>query len=198
MEIDARGQGCPKPVLMAEEVLKGITEGVVEILVDNEGSSESLLFFARNNGFVGESVREGQDWRVKIVKGYACGPHQQTASSPAAVAGSGIFMVIATDTMGKDEELGTILMKGFLETLKVTKEVPSEIFFLNTGVRLTTINDDAVAVVRDIEALGAEIFSCGTCLKHYGLEDALRVGFRGTTMNIIEGMKECSRTVWIG
>ncbi len=34
MVIDAKGQACPKPVLMAEEALSKISEGIVEILVD--------------------------------------------------------------------------------------------------------------------------------------------------------------------
>jgi len=36
MRIDARGMDCPKPVIMAEEALTKISEGVVDVLVDNE------------------------------------------------------------------------------------------------------------------------------------------------------------------
>jgi len=33
--------------------------------------------------------------------------------------------------MEKDEELGEILLKGFFETMKIYKEIPHTIFFLN-------------------------------------------------------------------
>jgi len=46
-------------------------------------------------------------------------------------------------------------------------------------------------------AMGLEIFSCGTCLKYYNLESGLKVGYRGTTNHIVEGMTDCQKVVWI-
>ena len=50
MLIDARRQGCPKPVMMAEEALVKINEGIVEVLVDNEESALNVAGFAAQNG----------------------------------------------------------------------------------------------------------------------------------------------------
>lgn len=217
MLIDARGQGCPKPVLMAEETLSKISEGIVEVLVDNEASVKNLTRFAHKSGFYPETIKEDKHWRVKIAKGYACeiedsGPEAGSLAAnpetqPSAVsaqpldnseAGKDLLLVIGTDTMGKEEELGKTLMKGFLETIKVTKEIPHTIFFLNAGVKLTTVSEDIIPILKGIEALGVEIFSCGTCLKYYNLEASLKVGYRGTTNHIVEGMKDFRKTVWIG
>jgi selenium metabolism protein YedF len=196
MVIDARGIGCPKPVLMAEEALGGISEGAVEILVDNEASVSNLNRFATKNGFYCEAARQNGHWHLKIVKGYICEvPAMETA---ATVAEKDLFLVIATDTMGKDEGLGRILMKAYLETMKVYKELPHTIFFMNAGVRLTTTDEEIVPVVHELAGLGVEIYSCGTCLKHFGLESELRVGHRGTTHTVIEGTKDFKKTVWIG
>jgi selenium metabolism protein YedF len=107
------------------------------------------------------------------------------------------LLVISTDTIGKEEEIGRILMKGFLQTMRDTKELPHTIFFINAGVKLTTINEETIPILKEIESLGVEIFSCGTCLKYYNLEDKLRVGYRGTTNHIVEGMQDFKRTVWI-
>ncbi len=195
MVIDARGQGCPKPVMMAEEALSKITEGIVEIIVDNEASAENLVSFANGSAFYSETVRDGGDWRVKIVKGYACAPAtSEKASSP----GKDLLLIVGTDTMGKEEELGRVLMKAYFETMKTYRQLPHTIFFLNAGVKLTTINDDTVRILKDIEAMGVEIYSCGTCLKYYNLESELQVGKRGTTNHIVEGMKDFGKTVWIG
>jgi selenium metabolism protein YedF len=201
MVIDARGLGCPKPVLLAEEALAGIKDGIVEVLVDDEGSSENVLTFAKSAGCYGEVSREGRDFRVKIVKGYTCRP-TNTISENKKEEGinsrKDILMVVATDQLGKEEELGRILIKGFFETMTVTKEIPHTIFFLNTGVKLTTLNEELITVLNKIEQMGVEIFSCGTCLKYYGLESSLKVGYRGTTNNILEGMADRMKTVWIG
>ena len=40
-----------------------------------------------------------------------------------------------------------------------------------------------------MEAMGVEIFSCGTCLKYYNLESELKVGYRGATNHIVEGLR---------
>jgi selenium metabolism protein YedF len=198
--IDAKGQPCPKPVLIAEDALAKISEGIVEILVDNEASVGNLTRFATKNGFYTENVKEDKNWRVKIVKGYPCEIDRaaEQQSSRAAEKETAYFLVIAADTMGKDEELGKVLIKAFFETIKVTKEIPHTIFFLNTGVKLTTVNEEIIQILKEIEAMGVEIFSCGTCLKHYSLESDLKVGYRGTTNHIVEGMKDFKKTVWIG
>ncbi len=202
--IDARGEVCPKPVIMAEEALSKISEGIIEILVDNEASVKNLTRFANKNGFYTENVKEDNYWRVKIVKGYTCEiPQAETVTkesietSAFSLQPSAYFLIVATDTMGKEEELGKILIKAFFETMKVTKELPKAIFFLNAGVKLTTVNEEIIPILKEIESMGVEIFSCGTCLKYYNLEQELKVGYRGTTNHIIEGMKEM-RTVWIG
>ena len=196
MIIDARGQDCPKPVMMAEEALSKITEGIVEVVVDNEASADNLALFAKSNASSSETLRQGKDWRVKIVKGYSCAPAAGDRNVPETE--QTLLLVVGTDTMGKEEDLGKILMKAYFETMKAYKQVPHTIFFLNAGVRLTTTNADIWTILREIEAMGVEIYSCGTCLKHYGLESELKVGHRGTTNHIVEGMKDFDKTVWIG
>lgn len=203
MRIDARGIGCPKPVLMAEDELSRMEDGTLEVLVDNEASAINLTRFAEKNGLFTETCKEGNDWLVKIIKGYSCMTEKQKAeveSREAEGAGSAekrLFLVISTDTMGKEEELGRVLMKGFFETMKTTGELPHTIFFLNAGVKLTTINEDTISVLKKIEGMGVEIFSCGTCLKYYGLEPELKVGYRGTTNHIVEGLSEFEKVAWI-
>ncbi|HMK61946.1 MAG TPA: sulfurtransferase-like selenium metabolism protein YedF [Dissulfurispiraceae bacterium] len=194
--IDARGFGCPKPVIMAEEALSKLDEGTIELLIDNEASVSNLKRFASKNGFYSESHHKDKYWLVRIVKGYAC-PVQDAADAQIKGLEKDIFMVVASDTMGKDDVLGRILMKGFFETLKVTKELPHTIFFLNAGVKLTTTDDEFVLLIKEIESMGVEIFSCGTCLKYFNLESSLKIGYRGTTNHIVEGMKDFKKTIWI-
>jgi len=200
MLIDARGHGCPKPVMMAEDAVSKITEGIVDILVDNEASVENLSRFAAQSGCYSKVEKQDDCWRVRIVKGYPC----EISSELKVKSGEleektrrDILLVIGTDTMGKEESLGKVLMKGFFETMKVTKEIPHTIFFLNAGVKLTTSNEEVIPILKEMEAMGVEIFSCGTCLKYYNLESELKVGYRGTTNHIVEGIKDFQKVVWI-
>ena len=81
--------------------------------------------------------------------------------------------------------------------MKAFKQLPHTMFFLNAGVRLTTTNSEIAPIVKEIEAMGVEIYSCGTCLKHYDLESALQVARRGTTNHIVEGMQDFAKVVWL-
>lgn len=108
----------------------------------------------------------------------------------------GVFMVVTSDVIGKDDDIGRVLMKGLFETMRSTDELPHTVFFMNAGVKLTTTDEEFVSLINDIGEAGVEIYSCGTCLKHYGVEDNLRAGHRGSTGQVIEGMRDM-KTVWI-
>jgi selenium metabolism protein YedF len=199
MQIDARGKACPLPVMMAEEALSKIGEGIIEVLVDNEESALNVSGYAAQNGMYAETKKEGKDWQVKVVKGYTCkvpGP-ESPVQSEQTVKRKTLLLIVGTDSLGKDDDLGKKLMKGFFDTMKVYKQLPHTLFFLNVGVKLTTVNEEIAGVLKEIQTLGVEIYSCGTCLKYYDLESALKVGSRGTTNQIVEGIQDFEKVVWV-
>lgn len=55
-----------------------------------------------------------------------------------------------------------------------------------------------IAILKEFKKIGVEIFTSGTYLKHFNLESELKIGYRGTTNHIVEGMKDFKKTVWIG
>jgi len=191
--VDARGLGCPKPIILAEEALSKINEGIITVLVDSEVSRDNLKRYAERFGYYYEVEQEESHWKVKIVKGYTCSI-KTTENKPLKK----LLLIISSDIIGKDEKLGRILMKAFLETMIAIKQIPDTIFLMNTAVRLTTIDEEFVELFKKIEYMGTEIFTCGTCLKYYNLEDQLKVGYRGTTNHFVEGMFDFNKTVWIG
>jgi selenium metabolism protein YedF len=198
MLIDARGQGCPKPVIMADDALSKIQEGIIDVLVDNEESALNIAGFASQNGLFNETNKVDRDWKVKIVKGYECNASAKSdVRSPELEKKKDLLLVVGSDIMGRDEELGKTLMKAFFETMKVYKQLPHTIFFLNTGVNLTTVNTEVAALLKEMEGMGVEIYSCGTCLTKYNLESKLAVGHRGTMNIVVEGMQDFERTVWV-
>jgi selenium metabolism protein YedF len=195
MVIDARGLACPRPVILAEDAFSKMQEGIVDILVDTGASVRNLKRFATQNGFYAESVLKDGYWLVKIVKGYPCELPEEEVTQRAA---GDLLVVIASDIMGKEEDLGGILMKSFLETMKAFKELPHTIFFLNSGVKLTTIGREIIPILKDLEAMGVEIFTCRICLVHLDLESELKVGFKAEMAKLLEKMKGFEKTVWIG
>lgn len=191
--IDARGLGCPKPIILAEEALSKIDNGFITILVDSEVSAENLKRYAERFGYYYEAEKGDSSWKVKLLKGYSCG-----IASNEKKTSRNLLLIVVSDTIGKDEKLGKILIKAFFETMIALKQLPNMIFLMNTAVRLSTIDEEFIDILKNLEKEGVEIFTCGTCLKYYNLEDQLRVGFRGTTNHLIEGMLDFNKTIWVG
>ena len=85
--------------------------------------------------------------------------------------------MISADHMGEgDEELGKVLIKGFIYALTEQDVLPQTILFYNGGAKLTCEESPTLEDLKSLEAQGVEILTCGTCLNHYGLTDKLQVG----------------------
>jgi len=171
MIVDARGFPCPKPVLMTKEALEKVREGVVEVLVDSVASRENVKRFAEKMGCSVEISEEEGFYRLKIVKGYTC-----ELTEDRKDAGKSKVVVILSDVMGEERELGHILMRAFLSTLKEATVRPQKLIFINRGVFLTTEGSPVVETLRELENMGVEIYSCGTCLDYFNLKEKLKVG----------------------
>ena len=98
--------------------------------------------------------------------------------------------------MGEPEkELGKILLKGFLFALSKKEDVPKKIIFYNGGARLTCEGSESLDDLRELEKSGAEITTCGTCLKFQNLEDKLKVGGVTNMYEITEALTGPYRVV---
>ena len=109
----------------------------------------------------------------------------------------GNFVVaVDCDTMGRgSEELGKILMKGFLFAVSQLEHLPGTILFYNGGARLTVEGSDSLEDLRAMEAQGVEILTCGTCLNHYGLTEKLAVGGVTNMYAIVEKLSAASKVI---
>lgn len=96
-----------------------------------------------------------------------------------------------------NEELGKVLIKGFIYTLTESKPYPKHIILVNGGVKLSTENEATVENLKILEESGVEILSCGTCLDYYGLKEKLQVGSITNMYTIVEIMKNSLQTISI-
>jgi len=80
------------------------------------------------------------------------------------------IVVISRDTMGEGTaELGEILIKGFVYALSELPLVPEFVIFLNSGAHLTSVGYNTIDDLIKLEAKGAKVLTCGTCVNYYGL-----------------------------
>lgn len=191
--LDCRGLACPQPVLRAKELLDSLAQGAVEVLVDNEAARSNLERFGKSQGFAVAS-HSGQ---VTISKNTG-----EVAKAPASedyrcdLPGAGLIIVIPAETMGRgNEALGAVLMRAYVKTIKSLRPLPARIFFYNSGVKITAGESDLIAPLQELEGLGVEIYSCGTCLDFFNLRDSLLVGKTTNMFEIMDAMAQAARVI---
>lgn len=174
LTVDAMGDKCPIPVVKAKKALATIDTGTLEMLVDNETSVTNLTNFAKSQKCEVTSEQLGEEkYSVKIVK-------TEESGAVAVQGGAGVgprVVVVPSNVMGHgDDVLGDVLIKAFIFALTQQDDLPDSILFYNSGVKLTCEGSPVLEDLNKLANAGVEIFSCGTCLKHFDIEDKLAVG----------------------
>ncbi|ADO84063.1 sulfurtransferase-like selenium metabolism protein YedF [Ilyobacter polytropus] len=187
--VDATGKLCPMPIIMTKKALKEIEEGIVETLIDSEISKENLEKMAREMGLSFETTEENGIYHVKVNKVVKSQEETENKDEKTVI-------VIASDKMGEgSEELGKILMKGFIYTLTEMEKVPSTILFYNSGAKITVEGSESVEDLKTLKERGTEILTCGTCLNYYGIEDKLAIGEISNMYTIIERQTDATKVI---
>ncbi|GAA0092422.1 sulfurtransferase-like selenium metabolism protein YedF [Paraclostridium bifermentans] len=194
IELDAKGLACPKPVINTKKKLDSIEQGVIEVTVDNDIAKENILKLAKSMNLEANVLKTEKDSIcIEIIKGENVIIEEKSQES---LADTCIF--INSDKMGTgNDELGQVLIKGYIYTLTESKPYPKSILFVNSGIKLTTENEATVENLKILQDAGVEILSCGTCLDYYGLKEELKVGTVTNMYTIVESMNNSSKTISI-
>jgi len=108
------------------------------------------------------------------------------------------LLYLDSDHMGRgDAALGRKLLKSFLGELLASPHTPDLIGCLNHGVLLTTEGSPVLDELRALQAKGARVASCGTCLDVLGLRDKLQVGEVGGMSTTVELLNTAERVIRI-
>lgn len=192
IELDARGLACPKPVINTKKQLDNIDQGAVVVTVDNEIAKENIFKLAKSMNYDASILKSEKDLIcIEIIKGENVIIEEKSQES---LSDTCIF--INSDKMGNgNDELGHVLMKGYIYTLTESKPYPKSILFVNSGIKLTTENEATIENLKILQDAGVEILSCGTCLDYYGLKDDLKVGTVTNMYTIVETMNNSSKTI---
>ena len=94
-----------------------------------------------------------------------------------------------------NDELGKVLIKGFIFAVTQLDELPEQMLFYNGGAVLTCEEADTLEDLKNLEAQGVEILTCGTCLDYYGLKEKLQVGSVTNMYAIVEAMSRADEII---
>ncbi len=191
-EVDARGQLCPKPVIMTKKELDNMSNGVLTTIVDNEVAKDNVSKLAASSGYsFTVDKKSNNEYYIHITKGEA--GEEVNVCKPDIF--KDVTIAIGSNKMGDGEELGKILIKSFIYTVKETTPWPATIVLFNSGVYLTCEGSEVLDDLKAMADEGVEIISCGTCLDYYNIKDKLKVGEIGNMYLIYEKMKNANNTI---
>ncbi|KZL91122.1 sulfurtransferase-like selenium metabolism protein YedF [Clostridium magnum] len=187
--IDCKGLKCPQPVINTKKYFDSIEEGQATIVVDNEVSKNNVSKFSENNGF--KSVVEEKDglYYISISK-------ESCSCKLINFNEKKLTIVVTNDKLGLgDDKLGITLMKSYFYALSESDTLPSDLLFLNAGVKLTTEDSDCLDSIKKLQERGVNVLNCGTCLDFYNLKEKLVIGEITNMYTIIEKMNSSDKTI---
>jgi len=201
--IDVRGLACPQPVLRTKELLERDRVCKFMLLVDNMAAKENVCRFARNYGCSVETTDLPDScYQIFITqgsnsRGQGNMPECRVAPhTPAACGEDAVVVYVGRSCMGSgDEELGRKLMRGFLRAWIDVDLLPWRMIFINSGVELTVMDEEAVDALGMLQQKGVEILSCGTCLQHFGYENDLKVGRTTNMYEVVDILRKAAKVV---
>lgn len=197
--IDMIGKPCPMPVVEARKALMAPGCDGVVVLVDNTVATGNLERLAGSLECRYACVQQGERrYAVTITTGEEAPFEGAPRLSPSSHREDGPTVLITSDAMGQgSDELGRILMKGFVFSLSQLPVLPKAVYFLNGGVRLTVEGSNALEDLRTLEKQGVALRSCGTCLNYYQLTDQLQVGEITDMYGISSALAEAAHLISI-
>jgi selenium metabolism protein YedF len=198
--IDVLGKPCPIPVIEARKALMKPDADSVLVKVDNIVAVQNLEKMAKGSGYAFTyDAKADSLYDVTISLNGTSAPVQseaiRCAPEPAAQQ---LVVLVGRNTMGEGaEELGKILIKGFIYSLTELAVPPASVIFLNSGAYLTSSGSNTLEDLKKLEEKGTEILTCGTCVNFYGLQDQLAVGAVTNMFGITERMAAASNVISI-
>ena len=191
IKVNAIGDTCPIPVIKTKKAIQEAAgQGTIEVLVDNEIAVQNVTKMAASEGgnVTSEKVAE-KEYKITIVLDGA-------AKADEEAADENLVVVVSSDRMGVgNDDLGKVLIKGFIFAVTQLEKLPKTMLFYNGGATLTAEGSDSLEDLKHLEEQGVEILTCGTCLNYYNLSDKLQVGSVTNMYSIVEKMAGADKII---
>ena len=196
--IDVMGKQCPIPIIEAKKALIDQGEESVLVKVDNFAAVQNLEKLAEKHGFSFSFIEHSKtSFEVAVVNDkYGESAGTFTESTPVTVKSGGLVVAIGRNTMGSGaEELGKILIKGFVYALTEMPVPPEYVLFFNSGVFLTSEGANTIDDLKKLEAKGTKILTCGACVNYYKIQDKVAAGTVTNMYEIVERLSGAGSVV---
>lgn len=179
MQIDCRNLACPEPVIRTKNALEGLKNGEkLEVLVNSIAPKENISRFLKNQNVEFSVEQNGAETKITAVKGESKLELANFDEFVCEITPKNKKTVIyLNEEYAGSGDVGVSLLAKFLGALLQVKNKPEYVICVNNAVKMTTNRAHAsFKPLKDLEAAGVKILSCGSCLEAYKLVSDLSVG----------------------
>jgi hypothetical protein len=183
-EIDCRGFAYLKIIREMKKYFNSIGEGEAIVLVGDELERSNVMRYAAHKGY---HVEEENRFVLKIEK-RGCLELEEEEN---------IFSILITsEKLGEsDSELGLILMKEYFELLNECDQLPRQILFLNSAVKLFSKDSTILEEISMLHKKGVSILLNDTSVKYYSLEKEITFGEIISMYDMLIVMKKSKKLI---
>jgi len=196
--VNCKGLICPMPLIETKKAIKESSLGDdILVEIDNETSFKNLSHFLNDNGLPFEYTKEVSVYRIsfKVNELKTKTETHKPEYKPKVNIGNYII-ILSSNFMGSgDDDLGRLLLKGYINTIDQLENLPQEIICYNSGVILAIKGSDTAQSLKKIERQGVKISLCGTCIDYFGLKNNFEVGSVTNMLYIAEKLASDVRIV---
>ena len=188
MQIDCRNLACPEPVIRTKNALEGLKNGEqLEVLVNSIAPKENLSRFLKNQNVEFSVEQNGAETKITAVKGESKLELANFDEFVCEITPKNKKTVIyLNEEYAGSGDVGVSLLAKFLGAL-LQVEKPEYIICVNNAVKMTTNRaHPSFKPLKDLEAAGVKILSCGSCLEAYKLVSDLSVGEMSNAYEVMQ------------
>ena len=180
-ELDLRDKSCPIPLVETRKFINNNKGEDFKIVLSNEVSFLNIKRFLENNKINYSSNKNGDNYIFEIIfDGNETIPNEKYEIN-------NLTILIMSDVFGDgDEEISKTLMKSYFYALDESITLPSNLIFMNSGVKLLTKECGVLNYIKSLENKGVSILACGICTDYYNLNEKITIGNITNMYSIIE------------
>ena len=168
-ELDLRNKSCPIPLVETRNFINNNRNVDFKIILDNEVSFLNIKKYLENNK-INYSANQSQD--IYIFEVIFDG-NERLSNEKFQI--NNFSVLVMSNLFGHgDEKISKTLMKSYFYSLSESITLPSNVIFINSGVKLLIEESGILKSLESLKNLGTSILACGVCVDYYGLNDRVK------------------------
>lgn len=180
-ELDLRNKSCPIPLVETRKFINNNKGEDFKVIINNEVSFLNIKKFLQNNKINYSSNQNGENYIFEVI----FDGNEKISNEKFQV--SNLSILVMSSVFGEgEEEISKTLMKSYFYALDESITLPSNIIFINSGVKLLTDEYGIIENIRSLKQKGVSVLACGICTDYYNLNDKIKIAEISNMYSIIE------------